>query len=141
MNYDDMCEMLRILTIPLGPMAADAITALQARVADLTADILEDGKLRKIAYDQRDKAEADLAAAQRAYEITRQDCWNLTEKVIPNIRQDLAAARADAERYRWLRKVATPPTLAGIAWGNSEAACKFSDPDAAIDAAIAGEKK
>ena len=35
----------------------------------------------------------DLAAARNAYEMQRQDCINLTEKVIPNIRDDLAAVR------------------------------------------------
>jgi hypothetical protein len=43
---------------------------------------------------ERDKLRADLAAARNAYEMQRQDCINLTEKVIPNIRADLAAARA-----------------------------------------------
>jgi hypothetical protein len=71
--------------------------ALAAEVAALRHDI---ERHVQIAADQAQEIEAlrhDLAAAQRAYEITRQDCWNLTEKVIPNIRQDLAAARANLE--------------------------------------------
>jgi len=53
---------------------------------------------------------------------------------------DKRKAEADAARYRWLRANATPPTLASIAWGHSKAACKFSDPDAAIDAALKEQK-
>ena len=41
MDYDDMCEMLRLLTIPLGEKAADAIVQLQARVAELEALLVE----------------------------------------------------------------------------------------------------
>ena len=86
------------------------------------------------------KLRQDLAAAQMdAAKTGEREAVYLSR--IQHLMSELAAARADAERYRWLRKVATPPTLAGIAWGNSEAACKFSDPDAAIDAALAGEKK
>ena len=86
------------------------------------------------------KLRQDLAAAQMdAAKTGEREAVYLSR--IQHLMSELAAARADAERYRWLRKVATPPTLAGIAWGKSGAACKFSDPDAAIDAALAGEGK
>ena len=94
---------------------------------------LRSGCAPDVCPDERDEA-ADAILALRADRDSQQ-------RGFIRAMEDLAAARADAERYRWLRKVATPPTLAGIAWGNSEAACKFSDPDAAIDAALAGEKK
>jgi hypothetical protein len=52
------------------------------------------------------------------------------------LRAAFEALREDALRYRWLREHAARPTLAAIAWGHSKAACQFSDPDEAIDAAI-----
>jgi hypothetical protein len=44
------------------------------------------------------------------------------------------ALRKDAARYRWLREH-NPVLLCGIAWG-VRVACSFSEPDAAIDAAM-----
>lgn len=53
---------------------------------------------------------------------------------------DLAAARADAERYRWLRST-NAFTLLAIAWSHPAAQAIGEDCDSAIDAAIAGEGK
>ena len=55
-------------------------------------------------------------------------------------RADLAAARANAERYRWLRST-NAFTLLAIAWSHPAAQAIGEDCDSAIDAAIAGEKK
>jgi hypothetical protein len=43
----------------------------------------------------------------------------------------------DAIRYRWLKHT-NPSTVCAIAWTN-RAACQFSEPDAAIDAAMADQ--
>jgi hypothetical protein len=43
----------------------------------------------------------------------------------------------DAERYRWLKSVA-PSVICGIAY-REKAACAFSDPDQAVDAAMAAQ--
>lgn len=44
---------------------------------------------------------------------------------------------ADAERYRWVKRV-RPGALLTVAWGESKFACAIADdPDAAIDAAMA----
>jgi hypothetical protein len=51
-----------------------------------------------------------------------------------HIKAELAAYKLDAERYRWLLKIA-PDTLAAIAW-RSKAALEYSDPQEAIDAAM-----
>lgn len=45
------------------------------------------------------------------------------------------AALADARRYRWLR-ARNPDVLATVAWC-CKAACRYPDPDRAIDAAMA----
>jgi hypothetical protein len=50
-----------------------------------------------------DELRAELATATTAYELVRSDCHNLTEKVIPNLRAELAALKeakeADFEAY------------------------------------------
>jgi hypothetical protein len=43
-----------------------------------------------------DALRAELATATTAYELVRGDCHNLTEKVIPNLRAELAALREAA---------------------------------------------
>ena len=66
------------------------------------------------------------------------------------LRSDLAAARADAERYRWLRgDVQDDFSTRWSRWriehwaspGPTWSDIRGADLDAAIDAAIAGEKK
>jgi hypothetical protein len=105
------------------------------------------------AHYEIERLRAELAEARRerdrlreAVEVLQKDTYNLTQKVIPNIRKErdnaeseLAEARRDAERYRWLRDVACDvPEGIGVArfhgcareeivWGD--------DLDAAIDAA------
>ena len=39
---------------------------------------------------ERDELRAALADANTAYDTVKKDCWNLTEKVIPNLRAALA---------------------------------------------------
>lgn len=79
-----------------------------------------------------------MSASTRQIIETLEELLRLTDDV-PEILRDayvaLVRESTDARRYRWLRKYATPPTLASIAWGHSNKACVFSDPDAAIDAA------
>ena len=68
MDYDDMCEMLRILTIPLGPMAADAITALQARIAELEAELSRQNEANDMLAEERDafwKSQSYWMASQK----------------------------------------------------------------------------
>ncbi len=55
-------------------------------------------KLYAIAYEsgrqaERDQLRAELVKANTAYEVVQKDCWNLTQKVIPNLRQQLAASQ------------------------------------------------
>jgi hypothetical protein len=69
-----------------------------------------DGAYDEIFYVMADFArqlERELAEAHRAYELARKDLLNLTEKVIPNLRAERDALKADAERYRFLRDAAS----------------------------------
>jgi hypothetical protein len=65
-----------------------------------------DGAYDEIFYVMADFArqlERELAEAHRAYELARKDLLNLTEKVIPNLRAERDALKADAERERCAR--------------------------------------
>lgn len=57
----------------------DGYRAMGAKCAELEAE--------------RDQLRQQLATANSAYKIVQNDCWNLTEKVIPNLRQKLAASQ------------------------------------------------
>lgn len=111
--------------------------------------------LREGLKREREKVEA----AERAYEVARTDCLNLTEKVIPNLRAEVdafredaanyyrvakeadaqqaalrarvAAAEADAARYRWLKAEHDAGYIDVLDWLGPYAG---SDWDAAIDA-------
>ena len=77
----------------------------------------------------------DLAAARDT--ITKMEAgYARAATMIISLKADLAAARADAARYRWLR---SNPTYLG--WEH-DCPPEFIDSniDAAIDAALAGEK-
>lgn len=52
----------------------------------------EQSDLMMDAAAEIEKLQADVATAKSAYERSLADCRNLTEKVIPNIRQDLKTA-------------------------------------------------
>jgi hypothetical protein len=101
--------------------AADATVQLRARVAELET----------AGYAYRDQMRVELKRAERA-------------------ESDLAAARADAERYRWLRgDVQDDFSTRWSRWriehwaspGPTWSDIRGADLDAAIDAAIAEEKK
>lgn len=82
-----------------------------------------------------------MQAAHRIEEDAR-ELEQLRAKVQAQALQILALIREvaelarDAERYRWLREQ-SPSSISVIAW-RVPVACNFADPDAAIDAAIAG---
>jgi predicted nucleic acid-binding Zn-ribbon protein len=72
----------------------DQYLAVCAELQRVVAERDRISELHAESQAQIDRLRDDLAAARNAYEMQRQDCINLTEKVIPNIREDLAAARA-----------------------------------------------
>jgi len=53
---------------------------------------------RQQAEAERDRLREDVEGLKRAYSIVQQDCHNLTEKVIPNIREQAEAKLAAARR-------------------------------------------
>jgi hypothetical protein len=66
------------------------------------------------------------------------DAWCQDGYGNSNVKRDalesaLKALVEDAERYQWL-KLRNPEALCVIAWGKKPA-CKYNEPDAAIDAA------
>jgi hypothetical protein len=99
-----------------------------------------DGAYDEIFYVMADFArqlERELAEAHRAYELARKDLLNLTEKVIPNLRAERDALKADAERYRHLREGRNDLRyLVCDGWGN-HFLLREKSLDNAIDNAIA----
>lgn len=64
------------------------------------------------------------------------------KRELERLREDLAAAQADAERYRWLRSLNTKKPLAVVTTGSAwRCTLNTVELDAAIDAALAGERK
>lgn len=57
-----------------------------------------------VAADEIERLRADVESMTRAYQMERKACFDLTEKVIPNLRETCAALERDAARYRWLRE-------------------------------------
>ena len=52
----------------------------------------------------------ELAAGNEAYEIVRKDCWNLTEKVIPNLRERIAELEHQlAQAQEFVKEFADEP--------------------------------
>ena len=106
--------------------------------------------------NEKDEKSAAIAMFERCYQakpITSPDvALDTIERVyltplaavvraeVERLRQDLAAARADAERYRWLRKVDAFAVLT-IAWRDPAAVAIGADCDKAIDAVRAGERR
>ena len=87
------------------------------------------------------KLRQDLAAAQMdAAKTGEREAVYLSR--IQHLMSELAAARADAERYRWLRTNKLMHNGEAWTWatGNGRTILTLPDLDAAIDAAIAGEK-
>ena len=105
--------------------------------------------------------ERELATTNAAYDEARKDTINLTEKVIPNLRAELARcmrvmddeeheaverprkleaeleqAKRDAERYRWLREARDDIWIRSRLEGDLECDLFGDDLDTAIDAAM-----
>ena len=111
----------------------------------------------KIIYDGYDNGRDRL---EKIWGDPNANSWTvhlLCPDCIKKMRVDLAAARADAERYRWLRdtrRIALGP-IVGQRPAMGESGCRYviahgsiarvahdiETLDAAIDAAIDGEKK
>jgi hypothetical protein len=68
--------------------SAKSVDALRAELANIKSGTLF---VEQAAIIRNLRAE--LATATTAYELVRSDCHNLTEKVIPNLRAELAALR------------------------------------------------
>lgn len=79
----------------------------------------------------------ELERALGAYKHGHVSYGYVMDKLEAAIRGAVAAERADAERYRWL-KARNPDALAAVAWAYSEEARGFSaaQVDEAVDAAI-----
>lgn len=116
-----------------------------AQIADLTKIRLEDelvhgnimGRIAVALFgDQNNRTDEECVAraAEIGYELSG------AKQRAERAEAELAAARADAERYRWLRST-NAFTLLAIAWSHPAAQAIGEDCDSAIDAAIAGEKK
>jgi excinuclease UvrABC ATPase subunit len=71
--------------------SAKSVDALRAELANIKSGTLF---VEQAAIIRNLRAE--LATATTAYELVRSDCHNLTEKVIPNLRAELAALREAA---------------------------------------------
>ena len=94
-----------------------------------------------------DRILSDLRRMAQTYPTRgTQDAVIAAVDEIVRLRSDLAAARADAERYRWLRSRfrAFSANIDGQhAWCTTGDIERMRGPnlDAAIDAALAGEKR
>ena len=130
------------------------LAAARARVAELEGerdiwnkecDRREDDRIKAeqrtdFARQRAERAEAELAAAlelrQKGCDCNDDDACRFARERDAAL-ADLAAARADAARYRWIRDNHEVRGRAmEIVYGMNG-----SDWDAAIDAALAGEKK
>ena len=119
----------------------DERDAALADLAAARAECEEQARLNGMGAERELKLQTDLAAARkeatRLYEeLSYYDALRIE---LQTANADLAAARADAERYRWLRST-NAFTLLAIAWSHPAAQAIGEDCDSAIDAALAGEK-
>lgn len=112
--------------------------AMAARLQALNARASEaEARVAKLEYDRSPKVLEDALRPLLA-EVDS----------LRNVRAELAAAKRDAERYRWLRDQMRPKGLALIDilqpdgdWSASVTPIDESELDAAIDAAIAAQAK
>jgi hypothetical protein len=101
----------------LAKMQAE-LAAERARAGRAEENQSDAERIARVWMETAKKAEADRDRLQEAVEVLQKDTYNLTQKVIPNIRKErdnaeseLAEARLDAERYRWLRSCVDAPAL------------------------------
>ena len=77
------------------------LAVVQAENLRLTAMPFASEAVRAVVYGRKiDELNQQLATANTAFDVVQKDCWNLTEKVIPNLRKQLADTeekRADLE--------------------------------------------
>ena len=81
------------------------INELLDRLEAAESDALEQARLNGMGASREAALMAKLAAAETAWKVSEKSCHDLTEKVIPNLRDQLEAAeKSDAESIAMYRK-------------------------------------
>lgn len=120
--------------VPTLLHAADAIESLSQRASEAEARWNLAASVVMKADERADELQREVSDLCAKVDQTEAECDAL--------RAELAAAKRDAERYQWLKKM-NSPYLCQLAW-QFPAARKdevANDPDLAIDAAIAAQAK
>ncbi len=97
----------------------------------------DDRSIGDEAADEIERLTAERDSLSLAYKTSENDVFNLTQKVIPNLRAERDALQADAARYRWLRDMDEDPicSLAAMWTDCKGSALSISKRvDAAVDA-------
>lgn len=90
------------------------------------------------AADAIERLTAERDSLSLAYKTSEDDVFNLTQKVIPNLRAERDALQADAARYRWLRDMDEDPVCSLAAmWTDCKGSARSISKrvDAVVDAA------
>jgi hypothetical protein len=78
----------------------DAAIAMIDRLEAAESDALEQARLNGVGSEREAALMAKLAAAETAWKVSDKSCYDLTEKVIPNLRDQLEAAERERDALR-----------------------------------------
>ena len=79
-----------------------AISELLDRLEAAESDALEQARLNGMGASREAALMAKLEAAEAAWKVSDKSCYDLTEKVIPNLRDQLEAAEKERESWKGL---------------------------------------